>query len=97
MTECSTQRTSPDMVSRPVVVDWEGGRITSDGGFVFLREVDERLELTSRLAGCLGDGRDPAKVHHQRIEQFRQRIYQIACGYQDCNDVDFPRGDAALP
>ena len=96
MTHCNTQLHLNELLSIPVLVDFNGGNITSDAGAVFLRQVDERLGLTERLAACLGDRRDPAKVHHQRIEQFRQRIYQIACGYQDCNDADFLRGDAAL-
>ncbi len=82
MTECSTQLTFTKMVSRPVVVDFEGGAITSDGGAILLREVDERLGLTSRPAGRLSDGRDPEKVEHTRIEHLRQRGCQIACGYR---------------
>ena len=95
MTEWNTQLTFPDKVSRSDVVDFEGGRIMSDGGVVFLRAMDERLALTSRRAGCLSDGRDPDKVEHTRVEQLRQRFYQICCGYEDCNDA-FLRADPAL-
>lgn len=96
MTECSTQLTLGGIVAKPVVVDFRGGNLTSDAGVVWLRRVDERLRLTARLAGCLVDLRDPDRVEHPRIEQVRQRVYQIAAGYEDCDDADALRGDPAF-
>lgn len=96
MTHCNTQLTFSNIVSKPLVVDFEGGNITSDAGAIFLRQVDERLRLTERLAACLVDRRDPLRVEHPRIEQVRQRVYQIACGYEDCDDADTLRGDPAF-
>ena len=93
---CTTHVIFPHLTNTPVIVDFTGGHLTSDAGFLFLRQVDERLGLSRRLAGCLIDRRDPAKVRHGRNEQFSQRLYQIACGYEDCNDADFLRGDPAL-
>ncbi len=83
MTHCNTQLHLDELLSKPVVIAFDGGNITSDGGVLFLRQVDERLGLTERLADCLVDRRDPNKVHHLVVEQFRQRVYQIACGYED--------------
>ena len=96
MTHCSTQFSFSGILATTVLVDFNGGNLTSDAGVLFVRQVDERLGLTSRLAACLSDWRDAAKVHHFRIEQLRQRVYQIACGYEDCNDADFLRSDPAL-
>lgn len=96
MTHCSTQLHFANIVSTPVIVDFQGGNLTSDAGALFLRQVDERLALSARLADCLVDRREAAKVGHQRIEQLRQRIYQIAMGYEDCNDADTMRADPAL-
>jgi hypothetical protein len=74
----------------------DGGALTSDGGALLLRQLDDRLGLTRRLAGCLADRREPAKVRHHLLALLRQRIYQIACGYEDCNDADHLRADPAL-
>ena len=68
-----------------VVADFAGGNLSSDAGLPLLREVDERLGLSRRLLRCLQDRRHPSYVEHQVEELFRQRVYQIACGYEDCN------------
>jgi hypothetical protein len=60
---------------------------SSNGGALLLRQMDERLGLTSKLAGCIPDARDPSRVVHTRLEQVRQRVYQMALGYEDCNDA----------
>ncbi len=96
MTDCSTQLSMTGILSTPVVVAFNGGNLTSDAGAIFLRRVDERLGLSERLASCIIDRRDPNKVRHLVVEQFRQRVYQIACGYEDCNDADFLRVDPAF-
>jgi len=58
--------------------------------------MDDRLRLSERLAALLPDARDPRKVKHDRREQLRQRLYQIALGYPDCNDADRLRQDPVL-
>lgn len=70
--------------------------ISSDGGVVLLRQLDDKLGLTASFASLLGDDRDPGRVAHTRLEQLRQRVYQIAMGYEDCNDADWIRKDPAL-
>jgi hypothetical protein len=63
---------------------------------LLLRQADERLGLSQWFADCLGDDRDAKKVRHSRLEQVRQRLYQIAMGYEDCNDSDELRCDPVL-
>jgi hypothetical protein len=58
--------------------------------------MDDRLGLSERLAALLPDEREPGKVKHDRREQVRQRLYQIALGYADCNDADRLRHDPLL-
>jgi hypothetical protein len=58
--------------------------------------MDDRLGLSERFAALLPDERDPRKVKHDRREQVRQRLYQIALGYPDCNDADRLRQDPVL-
>lgn len=81
---------------RRVDVACDVPNLSSDGGAVLLRQQDERLGLTARFASLLEDDRDPARVVHSRLEQMRQRVYQIALGYEDCNDGDWLRQDPAL-
>ena len=48
------------------------------------------------MAALLPEERDPRNVRHDRREQLRQRLYQIALGYADCNDADRLRQDPVL-
>ena len=58
-----------------------------------LQEMDKRLGLTDMFSRCINDERDQRYIDHQLIEMFRQRIYQIACGYEDGNDCNELRSD----
>jgi len=49
--------------------------------------------VLSALAAAITDGRDPNRIKHPLEEMLGQSIYQIACGYEDCNDADQLRGD----
>ncbi len=81
---------------RPLIVTCDAPQISSDGGALLLRQVDARHGLTQQLAALLEDDRDPSRRQHERVEQVRQRVYQIALGYEDCNDADELRHDAVL-
>lgn len=63
---------------------------------MLLRQLDQRLELTAQFARLLPDRRNAERVRHGRLEQLRQRVYQICLGYEDCNDADRLRTDPAL-
>jgi hypothetical protein len=73
---------------RTVHVDFDGGHVSSDGGAVLLRAIDDRLRLTERLASCFTDYRNPGFTEHRLSELLRQRIYGIALAYEDLNDHD---------
>jgi hypothetical protein len=64
------------------------------GSLVLLKSVDSQLGLTKRLAACVADGRQAAKVRHETIELIRQRVFGLAAGYADCNDAARPADDA---
>ena len=81
---------------REVVGRFDGGRITSDGGGVLLREVDQRLGMLERLARCFSDYRNPNSVEHSAAELVAQRVYALALGYEDLNDHDVLRADSVL-
>ena len=75
---------------------FDGGRLTSDGGGVLLREVAQRLDLFARLAGCFTDYRQAGRVEHPVQSLLAQRIYGLALGYEDINDHDTLRSDSLL-
>ena len=81
---------------RRVAGRFDGGRMSSDGGGVLLREADLRLGLTQRLAGCFTDYRNAGGVEHSVQELLAQRIYAIALGYEDLNDHDVLSSDSLL-
>ena len=81
---------------RQVVGGFDGGDISSDGGVMLLGEAERRTGIIAALAAAIGDERDPVRVRHSIEVMLRQRIFAIACGYEDCNDFDELRSDPAL-
>lgn len=77
----------PELFSKPIVARFDQHHGSSDGGAVLLKSADQRLRLTERLAGCIEDRRDFAKIAHEVSELVRQRVFAMACGYADCNDA----------
>ncbi len=79
-----------------VEVDFDGGTLTSDGGLLLLREVDKRLDLIGRIDQAIPDPRAPLYTAHPQTELLTSRIFGIAAGYEDGNDQDHLRHDAAF-
>jgi hypothetical protein len=86
----------PLLGRKPVQVDFTGGSLSSDGGLLLLAQLDQRLGLTARVAACLSDPRLPERIRHSLRDLIRQRVYQIAAGYEDANDATTLRRDPAL-
>jgi hypothetical protein len=84
------------VAGKPVHVAFDGGRLTSDAGVLVLAEIERRLGIAERLARCLADPRDPARVRHGLAEMIRFRALLIAAGYADANDCDALRADPAF-
>lgn len=96
-TECNpTQLEFHPLGKRQVIGRFDGGRITSDGGGLLLREVDRRIGLLDRLAQCFRDHRNPGSIEHEVGSLVAQRIYGLALGYEDLNDHDVLRSDSTL-
>lgn len=96
-TQCNpTQLEFHALGRRDVVGRFDGGWITSDGGGLLLREVDQRLGLLHRLAACFTDYRNPNSIEHSVQALIAQRIYGLALGYEDLNDHDALRADSVL-
>jgi hypothetical protein len=97
MTECNQETFAfTAHFSRRVVAGFSAGQVSSDGGALLLREVDRKINLLGRLAGCFRDGRAPLLVKHRLPEMLAQRIYGLALGYEDLNDHEQLRSDPLL-
>jgi hypothetical protein len=96
-TECNPEQLEFHALGRrDVIGKFDGGRITSDGGGLLLREVDARIGLLDRLARCFDDYRNPLSVEHSVHSLVAQRVYGLALGYEDLNDHDTLRKDSVL-
>jgi hypothetical protein len=81
---------------RQVVASFDGGRISSDGGLLLLREVARHTGLLRRFARCFTDYRDPKLIEHPVEELVAQRVLALVQGYEDLNDHDALRDDMLL-
>src|SRR5277367_829152 len=86
----------PSVARKKITADFDGGRLTSDGGVMLLAMAERRLGVADRLARCFPDHRDPMHILHTRADMIRARIHAIACGYEDADDLDFLRTDPAF-
>ena len=96
--ELVTQRHPTPLLLAPiggktVELDCDGGRLSSDAGLVLLHDPDEQLGLTRDLAAVLRDPRDPRRVDFTLHDLLKQRVLQIAAGYEDANDANTLRHD----
>jgi hypothetical protein len=96
MTDCATQRMRFETQSSLALeAPFDGGRITSDGGLVWLAKMDEELGLCEAISEHVPEWRN-RKGRQSLVSLIRQRIFQIACGYFDQNDSDTLREDPLL-
>lgn len=96
MTKCTEQVELFSIGRRKVTIASNGTFITSNAGVLLASRIEQRLTLAKRLSGVLRDEREPAFVRHTYENQMRQRLLQIACGYEDCNDATELRDEPAF-
>jgi len=82
--------------NRSIKVESREERLTGDAGVMLLRELDERLGLTSSLGESLIDQRDPALIRYTLTELLRQRLYGFVQGYRHQDDMDRTAHDPAM-
>lgn len=82
--------------TRKLVATFDAEHITSDGGLPLLHKVDRRFGLLQKFAACFKDHRVPELIHHSVVELLRQRVFGIACGYEDLSDHAALRVDPLL-
>jgi hypothetical protein len=78
----------PSICQRKVTAAFDGGRISSDGGVLLLAGADKQIGLIDTLAAIIPDYRDPNHITHTLSDILRARIFAIACGYPDGDDLD---------
>jgi hypothetical protein len=63
------------IAEKAIVARFDGGRLSSDGGLLVLRQIERRLSVANRLAACIDDPRDPASTSPSTHR--RRRLYTI--------------------
>jgi hypothetical protein len=96
MSDCATPKIrfeTPTPLALEVAFD--GGRLTSDGGLSWLAKMDSEMGLCQIISECVPEWRT-RKGRHTLLALVKQRVYQIACGYEDQNDSNSLREDPLL-
>lgn len=78
---------------KKIVAQFDGGLLSSDGGVLALREIEQRLHIADRLAGCIADPRARDQITHSLADIIGFRLVMIAAGYEDGNDASGLRHD----
>ena len=71
-------------------------RLSSDGGVLLFPGIERRLGIADLLASCVTDERTSASTTHTYADMIRARMFAIACGYEDCDDLDVVRFNPAF-
>jgi hypothetical protein len=79
--------------AKTVTLAFEGGRWSSDAGVILLKDIDAQLAFTRNLAAVLSDPRDPRRINFPLEDLLKQRVFQMAAGYEDANDANTLRDD----
>jgi Transposase DDE domain group 1 len=96
MTDSSPTLLFPAEIGKEVVCRFDGGDITSDAGVLLLAQADKKIGLSQALSTAIVDKRQQSKVKHDLVTLLRERLYSIAQGYPDANDLDALKQDPAL-
>ena len=81
---------------RRIKLEFHGARITSDGGLLAYRKLDDALGLTAMAASTLAEGRRGKNIQHQLLGLLRQAVYGRLAGYEDVNDAERLARDPAM-
>jgi Transposase DDE domain group 1 len=96
-TQCNAAHLDfPMLGRRELVADFDGGDITSDGGALLLRKIEQLTGIIRQFAACFTDYRNPDLIEHPLADLVAQRVYALALGYEDLNDHDDLRRDPLL-
>ena len=71
-----------------VRLEFRGTQLSSDGGLLVMRELDDALGLSGLASSALCDSRRGKNTVHQLDGLFRQSVYGRLAGYEDVNHAD---------
>src|ERR687898_955657 len=96
MSDCATPKIRFETPT-PLALEaaFDGGRLTSDGGLGWLARMDSEMGLCRAISECVPEWRT-RKGRHTLAALVKQRVFQIACGYEDQNDSNSLREDPLL-
>lgn len=95
MGEVQSTQFEPEF-NRSIKVETSEQKITSHAGAVLLREVDHQLGLVESLADQLQDPRNPDKIRYTAAELLRERLFALAMGSENQDDLDRLAHDPAM-
>ncbi len=81
---------------KAMMLDFDGGALSSDAGLLLLREVEQQIGMIKGISDLIEDPRDARYVDHPVTDLLMQRVGQIACGYEDGNDCNDLRHDPIM-
>ena len=99
MTDATGEAKQPPLrvtFDRRLKLEFHGARITSDGGLLAYRELDDVLGLTALAASGLTEGRGGRNIRHRLLGMVRQAVYGRLAGYEDVNDAERLARDPAM-
>src|SRR5687768_17615218 len=98
MADATGERREPLRIAfdRRIKLEFHGARITSDGGLLAYRELDDTLGLTVTAASALAEGRRGKNIRHRLLGLLRQAVYGRLAGYEDVNDAERLARDPAM-
>lgn len=103
-TVCNSQIELFQVKNKPVIISQTGATLSSNGGFLAIRRMDESMGLLDGISAAFEDGerrrkeavRDFGRIEHEFSDLLRQRVYQMALGYEDGLDANELRHDKSL-
>jgi len=72
---------------RRLKLQFHGAKLSSDGGLIVFRELDDALGLTEMASWELRDTRTGKNSRHNLLAMFRQSVFRRLAGYEDVNDA----------
>ena len=72
---------------KTITATFDGGTLSSNGGVLILREIEKKLGLATVLSRHIPDDRDGTRITHSYSDMTRARMFAIASGHEDCDDM----------
>jgi hypothetical protein len=85
-----------DLAKKQITVSFTNEKISTDGGLLLLREIENQIGIIRKISECIEDQRHKSYVEHSIYQLLSQRVFQIAAGYEDANDCNQLRDDPII-